>query len=163
MSENREKALDLYGHYDFVEAEDFSGMFFERLAIDGAIKRLKEIKEEFDAELIRRMKEAKLDGVEIDAPTGRVKVYWSKKKKEIITDLKRLQNMLLAGTSDEQALAQRALAGGQSAWKLPQVRVLADTLGLTDLIETTYEDKVEIKILPVEMLEKRKAVSGGNS
>ena len=75
-----------------------------------------------------------------------------------------MKKMLCSEDAAEREMANLALTGSQAAWKIAQVKILADTLGIEGLIETTYEDKIEVKVIPVEQIEKRakaKEISNG--
>ena len=127
--------------------------------------RLREIRDELDDELVRRMKEENVVEFNTMLKGEPAKVWYSREKKEKIKNTRTLENMLFDGlvpgpednpqSQARRELAKRALSGGQNAWKIPQVRLLVDTLGL-DIIETTFGDKIKVKAVTDEILEGNK-------
>lgn len=130
-------------------------MMIARVQIDEAIKRLKEFKSQFDEELLIEMDDQEVTSFPFEHGMHSIIVSKGKKKKTTI-NTKALTSMLTSGDPNERGVALNALSGSQSAWKAAQVKVAEDTLGTTGLIETTYEDKVVIKEVPVEVLEQRR-------
>jgi len=143
--------------HDFDCAETCRDVFTMRLRIEDAMKILREYKKECDEYLIDRMKEEKIESFEEHLASGKNIIKYGRVKNEKILSPKRLIDMLDDEDTAKRELVRRALAGGQSAWKMAQVRVLCDTLGIKDLIETKYEDKIEVKVIPIEQIEKRGA------
>ena len=113
-----------------------------RFKLEQAVSEIKEIKKHLDESLIKKMKDSGLEAVEI----GDFKIFPAKRKTEKIKSVGKLIEMLTSENMAERNLSRAALSSGQSAWKIAQVKVLADTLGL-DLVETKWEDKVEIKAI----------------
>jgi len=146
--------------HDFDCAETCRDVFTMRLRIEDAMKILKEYKKECDMYLIGRMKEEGKEFFKEKLANGMNIIKYGKVKKEKIVSTKRLIEMLNSEDEAERELATKAISGGQSAWKIAQVKVLADTLGIDDLIETKYEDKIEVKVIPIEQIEKREALRG---
>ena len=136
-------------------AESNEALFVWRMRIEDARKELTEIKAKLDEELIRRMKEQNISSFEIALANGKNKITYGKKKTEKITDPLRLVKMLFSENEGERELSRKALSEGQSAWKIAQVRLIADTLGMPELIKTTFEEEIKLQIIPVEMLEKK--------
>jgi hypothetical protein len=149
--------MELKPFYDYELTENIDQLFEFRLKIEQAQKELKRIKELADQELIRRMKEQNIESFETQLSGMKNKIYYAEEKKEKITDPKRLEKMLFEGEDNEAELARRCLSFSASAWKPAKVRELADTLGIDrkELIETNYGQKIEVKILPIELLEKK--------
>ncbi len=133
---------------DYEAAKTLNEVYWFRLGIDSAIAKLREIKKDLDQEMIRRMKEEGIREIIHDDGQNKTKVYVGHKTSERIKDTSVLIDLLKAG----HELAYKALSSGQSAWRIAQVRLLADTLGL-DLLEIKTEDTLEIKDVPMAVLE----------
>ena len=131
-----------------------SDLFNFRVRIEDAIKLLRKYKEDLDTYMIGKMKEQGIREIASMLNGEEVKVYYAPEKKEKIKDVRVLQRMLVSDNQSEREMSLQALSGGQAAWKMGAVRVLQDTLGL-DLIETTVQDKLEIKVLPLKMEKPR--------
>jgi len=141
-------AVEVYNDYELTSGVE--PLYEFRVAMLGAMARMREIMDALDQELMRRMKETKTISFEFGLEERRVKVWVGQKTTKRIKDTKPLVELLKQG----HELAYKALSGGQSAWKTAQVETLADTLGL-DLIEITKEDKLEIKTVPLKVLENK--------
>lgn len=144
--------LQNYGDFEFIE--DNHNLFTFRCKIEDAMAVLRNFKAKLDEQLILKMTEQDIAEFETGPEDNRTLVKRTKEKKDKLKDTKRLRKMLLTGTQPERELAERALAGGQSAWKIPKVREMADTLGVSqdEFVETTWTDKVIVKALPVDIL-----------
>jgi len=142
---NKMEAIEAFCEYE--DAKTVDDLYFQRLGIDGAIARLRQIKADLDAELILRMAEAGIKEFQYGEPGQGVKVKAFKESKKTIKDTKVLREMLWCDDEAKRDMARKALSESQSAWKTAQVRVLADTLGL-DLIETTWTDKIVVAVIP---------------
>lgn len=140
-------------HYDIQELESTEQAMLLRGVLQDGIKRIKELIGELDTELIRLMREQSIESFEFGMDDMRRKIYVAKDKKEKITSTSKLRDMLFSEDDAERELSRAALSTGQSAWKIAQVKILADTLGI-DLVETTYGDKVMVKEIPVDKLPK---------
>jgi hypothetical protein len=143
--------------YDYELCPDVNELFNHRLLIESAQAELREIKEKLDAELIRRMKEDNIKEFNTLLNGQQAKIYYAKNDKEKIINPERLYKYLTEGQPEEQALAARCLSYAASAWKVAKVKELCDTLGIEqkEIIQKTEGDKIEVKILPVEMLKNK--------
>jgi len=145
---------------DIQELETTEQAMVLRGVLQDAQKYLRELISELDINLIRIMREQNVESFEwgFDEDTKR-KVYVAKEKKEKITDTRKLRAMLTSDDQAERELSHAALSSSQSAWKMAQVKILADTLGL-NLIETTYGNKVVVKEVPVKLLKQGEKNNG---
>ena len=141
--------------YDFELQEKVEDVFGFRLMCEDAKAELKELIGKIDAHLIAQMKEKGISEFKMQLASGINKICYGKKKVEKVIGAEQLQKMLFSDNEAERELSRKALAGGASAWKTAQVKILADTLGLTGLVETTWKEEIELKVIPVEMLEKQ--------
>lgn len=112
--------------------------------IEAAIKKLKEIKRQYENEIIEQMRETG----EKEIVIGDWKVYVTKEKTEKITKegAQRLWSLVRASIgTDKQELYLGLLAGGASAFKVGEVKTMADTMGekQSTFIETTFPEDLE--------------------
>ena len=143
-------ALEVFRDYEL--AENLDELFAKLCLIQDAKAKLREIESEAKEEMMRRMKE---EGVREfrTGPEGQQNlVRYGRKVTHKIKDTRRLIKMLWSANEAERDLSKEALAGGQSVWKIAQVRVLCDTLGIDDLIETQEKDELELKVVPIDQL-----------
>ncbi len=130
--------------------EDISSkeeLVWYRLRLQDAKSQVQIVIDELDKILVQKMKESDTKEMEI----ADYKVFLQKEKKETIKDTRVLVKMLTSDNEAERELSRRALSGGQSAWKISQVRLLQDTLGL-DLIETNWGDKIKVQMVDKKFL-----------
>lgn len=146
-----QKILEPYGGFELID--DLHELVNFRSLIEEARKKLMDLIRELDERLIMRMDEENVHEFQFGMEGSQSTIKKAKEAKHKIKDTGVLRKMLVSENPAERELANKALAGGQSAWKIPKVRELADTLGL-DLIETTFSDKVVIKVVPTDMLKQ---------
>jgi len=144
-------------YHDFDAMDGLPDMINLRNRIDDATALLAKYKAELDEELIRRMKEQKRASFTMQLASGKSIITYKPKKKETITDAPRLEKMLFEGSKDERELAKKAIPMSPSSWKVAQVRVLCDSLGINqkELILKTFQDEIKLSLIPVEMLERQ--------
>jgi len=145
------KELEPYTKYEMSETLD--ELFEWRCKIEDAMAQLREVRANADEELIRRMKEKNLVQFKTQYMGGESVVKYGKKKKTKV-DTRLMKKFLFGGKGSSQDMARDALAGGQSAWKAAKVQLMADTLAIPKLIETTHEDKIVVEIIQTEKLKQ---------
>lgn len=144
------KELTPFRSFEIWDSKD--DLYLARLRCQDARAELNEIISKIDAVLIEKMKSENIRSFETGPEEARQKIIYGQKKTEKLTNPGKLVKMLFSANEAERELSRNALSGGSSAWKIAQVRTLADTLGIEDLIETTVEDKIEVKAIPVNLL-----------
>ena len=146
---------ELLSFKDYELAKDNDELFVCRLKIEEAMQELKKIKANLDEELIRRMKEDGIKSFNVMLGENMSCVRYGKVKKQEITNTKKLKEMLTSESHSDRELALNALSDGQSAWKISQVKILQDTIGLEGLVKTTYGNKIEVQVVPVDLLKAK--------
>ena len=153
------KALEVFTNYP-VQSEDIQDWYTWRCKVQDGIARMKEILKEFDEEMMQKMDDLGTASFDSGMEGGKVRVIKGKVKKDKITDIPRLVKMLQSPDEATREMAFLALSGSQSAWKVAQVKILADTLGIEGLVATTNQDKLEIKVIPQAILDAKHKPKG---
>ena len=145
------KELEPFRDYELSKTLD--QLFEWRLKIQDAKTWLNKLQTELDVELIERMKAQNVEKFKVGIEDNQSEISFGKTAKHTI-NVKEMKVALASEDDGTKNMAFAALGNNQSAWSSSKVREMQDTLGRDDLCKTTFEDKIKVKVKPVDILKQ---------